>query len=81
MVSLKILMPCRVHKHWDVSLFLSAQQRKQRVLEHILTVPLGSSDGWGLHGANTDYWDTLPILFLGSIPIRVLQERNMDTLA
>lgn len=35
LVSLKILMPCRVelavHKHWSVSLFLSAQQHKSMI--------------------------------------------------
>lgn len=51
MVSLKVLMPCRAYKHWDISLFLSAQQCKQHVREYVLTVPLGSPDGWGLHGA------------------------------
>lgn len=39
-----------IYKHWDVSLFLSAQQGKQPVLEYVLTVPLGSPGGWGLHG-------------------------------
>lgn len=53
LVSLKIHMPCglelAVQKHWGISLFLSAQQCEQHILECVFTVPLDSSGRWGWH--------------------------------